>query len=105
MTEPELSEDRLSPEPGGYFRMRCSREWTDEEPDTLTISVCDDDFDGQPFIVFSGSSTWLSADLVESEVIPWLNFCVAEARSAAPSSGASSVSSVGAPLGPLGDPE
>lgn len=64
----------------GLHRTLMSAFWTDAEPDTLTISVQTDTSTGEPFIVFTGSCTWLPAQVVRDEVIPWLAKCEMKVR-------------------------
>jgi hypothetical protein len=56
-----------------------SREWTDDEPDTLSIRVERCEGDGVALVSFTCSSTWLDAATVRDEVVPWLLDCCAKA--------------------------
>lgn len=74
MTDPSVK----AAEPG-LHRVVQEREWTDPEPDTLTIAVetCDDS--GKAVVTFTCSSTWLDASTVRDEIVPWLLDCCAKA--------------------------
>jgi hypothetical protein len=53
----------------------CQRSWTDEEPDTLTVSVQLDGSTGAACVVFTGSCTWLSS-IQAREVREWIVQCI-----------------------------
>lgn len=62
------------------YRRLIEKSWTDEEPDTLHISVETDGETGAPYLVFTGSCTWLTEKVVDNEVTPWLGVCTALIR-------------------------
>jgi hypothetical protein len=61
-----------------------SKDWTDDEPDRLWIEVQRDESNGKAFITFTCSSTWLTPEVVENDVIPWLYECVIVAKDNSP---------------------
>jgi hypothetical protein len=71
----QASVERNSPD-DLHYQVLDRRSWTDDEPDTFTVDVVHLKCEDKVVLAFSGCATFLSPDIVESEVIPWLTEAV-----------------------------